>query len=209
MQRSPSIRTWLHSWLGEKGFRIAQPADWFHSAQQAGDYESAPKTVTWIWDLPPAAALHAIEELGGGRLKRHHILRGVVLIPSLLRHEWMRRFSRVVDFYMTIPAGSIPEWPESMHEPLTVGFYFPLLRYQPWDWKRVPFLVPFGATLLQMFKHRDPSARDNLCQFWASATKAPSLPQRLVSGLLQDPSWRRFLYLSSDKRRRRGDDCSR
>ena len=188
IQRSPSLRAWLQSWLTEEP-RIAHPSDWFHNAQQAGEHETPLETVTWIWDLPPAAALHAIEELGSGRLKRHHVLRGVVLVPALLRHEWMRRFARVVDFYMTIPAGAIPEWPGSMHEPLTVGFYLPLLRCQPWDWKRVSFLVPFGATLSTMFKHSDPSARDHLRQFWASAFKTPGLPQRLVSKLLQDPSW--------------------
>ena len=207
LQRSPGLRLWLDSWL-TGDFRVTQPSDWFHSAQQAEEYDEPATTTNWVWDLPPAAAIHAIEELGYARLKRHETLRGIVLVPNLLRNEWFRRFSRVVDFYLTIPAGSIPEWPATMHESLTVGFYLPILRHQPWDWKRVPFLVPFGASMSKMYKQSDPSTRDHLRQFWASVTKAPSLPQRLVSDLLHDPSWRRFLGVSAIERRRGRNDCA-
>ena len=82
LQRSPSLRNWLASWMSED-FRVAQPADWFHEAHQAGNYEVPPTTTNWVWDLPPVATIHAIEELGYARLKCHGILRGVVLIPSL------------------------------------------------------------------------------------------------------------------------------
>jgi hypothetical protein len=54
------------------------------------------------------AALIALEELGNARLKRHDSLRGLVLVPSLLRPEWFHCFRWTVDFYFFVPAGSIP-----------------------------------------------------------------------------------------------------
>ena len=100
-QRSPSLLKWLATWLGED-WRLAQPTDWFHGAQQAGDVGEPPVTRTWVWDLPPAAAIHAIEELGMACLKCHGVIRGVVFVPSILRNEWLRRFTWIVDFYFTI-----------------------------------------------------------------------------------------------------------
>jgi hypothetical protein len=195
IQRSSSLQQWLQSWLDSK-FWICEPTHWFYEAHQAGEYETPATSKTWIWDLPPAAAIHAIEELGIARLKRHNVIRGVVLIPYLLTHEWFRRFSRTVDFYFTIPAGTIPEWPESMHESLTVGIYLPLFRCEPWDWKQVPFVVPFGSSLSAMHKIGDSSTRDILRKFWTAGTGIDSMPKRLVRNMLQNPSWRRFLNLS-------------
>jgi hypothetical protein len=124
IQGSPPIRTWVESWTKDNA-KIATPEDWVHEAQQAGGANQLyQESQTWVWDLPPAAAIHALEELGNGRLKRHGVLRGVVLIPQLLQPEWSRRFTRVVDFYFVIPAGAIPAWPLNMHEPLTVGLFY-------------------------------------------------------------------------------------
>jgi hypothetical protein len=197
-QRSPSLKNWLRSWL-DADFSICSPKDWFHVAQQAGQWDTSIVSVTWVWDLPPAAAIHAIEELGVARLKRHNILRGVVLVPMLLHNEWFRRFIKTVDVYFTIPSGSIPEWPKEMHEPLTVGLYLPLFRHQPWDWKRVPFMVPFGSAMSTMHKESDSLTRDILRKFWNSSTRVAALPKRLVCDMLQNASWRRFLSISPDR----------
>ena len=195
IQRSPALRGWLDSWLGGE-WNLAEPNDWFYTAQQGGSNGWPEASVTWAWDLPPAAAIHALEELGLGRLKRHGVLRGVVLIPNLLRGEWFRRFIRVIDFYFIVPAGSIPAWPACMHESLTIGIYLPLLRHQPWDWKRVPFVVPFSFALSALYKKGDPSAGPLLRQFWTSSSRVATLPKSLVSELLQSTSWSRFLHLS-------------
>jgi hypothetical protein len=189
LERSMDLLPWLSSWIPE--FTVALPDDWFYRAQEAGRYDFPSEPLKpWIWSLHPAAALIALEELGNARLKCHDVLRGVVLGPSLLRHEWFRHFRQSVDFYFFIPAGSIPAWPASMHEPLTLGLYLPLLRFSPWDWKRVPFLVPFGITLSAMYKARDPSAGHLLCEFWAASSWVAGMPERLVRDLLLHPSWR-------------------
>jgi hypothetical protein len=196
IERSPLISDWLTNFLGTD-YTIAQPTDWFYYAQQGGEYTTT-DSATWVWDIAPAVAIHAIEELGMGRLKRHNVLRGVVVIPTLLEHEWFRRFTRVVDFYFTIPPGSIPAWPCDMYEPLTVGIYLPLFRHRPWDWKRVPFLVPFGRTLSAMYKSGDPNTGNLLRKFWNASTRITGMPKRLVLDVLQSDSWRKFLSLSSE-----------
>ena len=201
LERSTELAHWLSSWLFD--FSIASPEDWFYQAQGAGRYDAPSRPQDpWVWTLPPAAALTALEELGNARLKRHDTLRGVVLIPCLLRPEWFRRFRRTVDFYFFIPAGSIPAWPSLMHEPLTIGVYLPLLRFSPWDWKRVKFLVPFCITLSAMYKAGDSSAGSLLCEFWTACSWVAGMPECLVCDLLLHPSWRQFLDISRDRRRR-------
>jgi hypothetical protein len=194
LQRSPALKTWLEEWIGE-GFKVATPKDWFHDAQLAG---GGGQDETWIWDLPPGAALAALEELGLARLKRHELVRAVVLVPQLLQHEWRRRFCRIVDSYFVIPAGSIPEWPSSMHEALTVGLCLPLFRYRPWSWKRVPFMAPMGITLSKMHKSGDPATRDLLRKFWRASSKLALMPESVVRRVLQGPGWHRFLSLSRE-----------
>jgi hypothetical protein len=195
MQRSPALAYWVRSWL-DASATIALPSDWFLDAQQVGaQHGDSPTSQSWVWDLAPAAAIHALEELGAARLKRHELLRGLVLVPNLLQHEWHRRFIRVVDLYFQIAPGSIAEWPLTMHEPLTVGLFLPLLRFRPWSWKHVPFLAALGGTLSKMYKVGDADAGTVLCKFWHRALGAPFMPKGLVSELLQGSSWRRFLNL--------------
>jgi hypothetical protein len=195
IQRSPGLTHWLRSWL-DTSTTVATPSDWFHDAQHWGSQDcEKPVLQTWIWDLAPAVAIHALEELGIARLKRHDLLRGVVLVPALLQHKWHRRFIRVVDLYFQIVPGAIEEWPSSMHEPLTVGLFLPLIRIRPWSWKRVPFMAALEVTVSAMHKTSDPDAGVVLCKFWSRALGAPFMPKSLVSELLQRSSWRRFLNL--------------
>jgi hypothetical protein len=101
-----------------------KPVDWFLNAHKP--------THTWIWPLPPAAAIDALEELSTiARLKRQDTLTAIVLVPLLLTPEWFRRFCQVVDVYFVVRPGT-PFWPSNMHEPLLVGCCFPLLRGEPW-----------------------------------------------------------------------------
>jgi hypothetical protein len=193
-QRSPALKAWLTNWLGGDA-QIATPKDWFHGAQQVA--HEGP-IATWIWDLPPGAALAALEELGTGRLKRHERMRGVVLVPQLLQNEWRRRFCKIIDFYFVIPAGAISEWPANMHESLTVGIYLPLCRYRPWSWKRVPFVVPLGISLSKMYKTGDPAAGDILRKFWRASARVAIMPESVVCRVLQSSGWHRLLSLSGD-----------
>jgi hypothetical protein len=202
LERAPPLRVWLEGWIGEE-FRVAEPIDWFHAAQHTGQDGASG---AWVWDLPPGAALAALEELGTARLKRHEQLRGVVLVPQLLQNEWRRRFCKIVDFYFVEPAGAITEWPANVHEALTVGIYLPLCRYRPWSWKRVPFVVPLGIALSKMHKTGDPTARDLLLKFWRASARVAVMPESVVCDVLQSPGWHRLLSLSGDGQQRDGVD---
>jgi hypothetical protein len=187
--RFPLLREWVRSWAGED-VCFATPEHWFEEATQQHEYHEVTKT--WVWDLPPAAAIHAIEELGMGRGKRHNVLRGIVLVPRLLKPEWFRRFARLMDCYFVVPAGT-PFWGREMLEPLFVGLYLPLLRYRPWDWSRVPLLVAFGRKMSSMLKEDREDGGDLLRELWLSAIWIQNMPELLVSDLLSDGHYRRLL----------------
>jgi len=195
VKRSLTIETWVKSWA-KMDAKVATPADWLYEAQQAGEHDYPLPSKTWIWSLPPAAALYAIEELGNGPFKHHEWMTGMVLVLLLLKPEWFRRFHRVVDFHFVVPAGAADSWPAWMHEPPTVGIYLPLLRYQPWGWRAVPFLVPFSFSMSAMYKAGDSSTGSVLREFWEARVWIASMLERLVRDLLQSRSWRQFLDIS-------------
>jgi hypothetical protein len=190
IQRVPELEGWLKTWMGPDS-RIASPEHWFGEATQQHDYSR--KTVTWVWDLPPAAAIYALEELGLGRNKRHDVLRGAVIVPPLMNpSEWFRRFSRIVNVYFSIPAGS-SVWGRLCHEPFFVGLYLPLVRCSPWDWQKVPFFGGFARKVSSVLKIDYQEGCDLLREFWLSAIWIQRMPQLLVSDLLSDPHYHRFL----------------
>jgi hypothetical protein len=206
IERSASLVDWVKSWAGGKLW-VAEPADWFYDAQQAGDFSLPQRDETWLWDPPPAAATVAVEQLGFARLKRHDTLRGIVVVPKILEDEWYQRFCKNVDFHFDIPAGAIQEWGVDQHETLTVGIYLPLLHHRPWDWKQCGFVVSLGRSLSAMFKDGESSGWSVLHELWESSHWISGMPECLVCDLLSNPSWRRFLNISSRRRNGRGWEC--
>jgi hypothetical protein len=188
------LAAWVYDWTGmtSSSLRLAGPMDWMYNAHMPG---------TWIWSLPPAAALYALEELAFARLKRGEHVGAIVLIPSLMKPEWFRRFARIVDLYFSVPVGH-PCWPQSMHESLMVGIVFPILRHEPWHWRRVPFMVGLGRTLSVMHKADHHEAGNLLRKFWSAHSRAVHLPAGVVRPLLHDPNYHPFLSLSEQGRRR-------
>lgn len=195
--RQPTLVSWIEQWMDEP-FRIATPEDWFWNAHNAGCYDPSETLPPWIWTLPPAAAIHALEEFGIARAKRHDSLRGAIMVPRLMKPEWFRRFVRMVDVYFVIQPGS-SIWPKHMHEPLIVGLFLPLLRCEPWDWKRCRFMVDLGRTLSGMHQENEPGAWDILRKFWKASSTCNNLPQHVVCKLLSGPSWKAFLRLSRNR----------
>jgi hypothetical protein len=193
LTRSPALKEWLEDWLGEESLDICSPEDWFYRGHFGG---------TKIWSLPPAAAIHALEELGVARLKRHEEVSAVILVPALMRPDWFRRFSRIVDVYFVLPAGVEDCWSSDMHEPLIIGLCLPLLRCQPWQWKKSESLVALGRQVSSLYKKGDCTGRDLLRQLWIAQDRARYLPEVLVRKLLSGNSWGRLLRLSRYGRRR-------
>jgi hypothetical protein len=164
-ERMPSLSDWLSTWILTP-FRVTEPEDWFYNAHQRDTLSFPAKTETWVWNLHQGAALDALEELGQARLKHHDMLMGVVIIPKSLRLEWFRRFIKIVDFYFFIPAGAIEQWPSNMHEGLTIGLYFTLLRNAPYDWNKVPFMGKLRSTLSALYSSDTTMGGNLLRQFW-------------------------------------------
>jgi hypothetical protein len=132
-------------------------------------------------DLPPGAALGAVEELGLARFKPHDSLIGIVVVPLLLKPEWFRRYVKNVDLYFFIPVDAISQWPTSMHEGLTIGVFLPLLRYNPWEWSNVSFMDKLGSTLSALYRTDAARAEHLLREFWIARTWVASMPQRIVN----------------------------
>jgi hypothetical protein len=195
IKRSPDLLNGLRSWITED-FNISLPEDWFTRAQQNYSPQASVLSDIWIWSLPPAAALDALEELGRGRLKRHYLLLGVIVIPAVLQPAWFRKFVKVTDLYFFIPSGAIPEWPLNMHEALTIGLYFPLLRLNPWDWSNVPFMGRLGGTLSALYRADPTNGGDPLRQFWAVRAWITTMPSGMVCSLLLAETWHKFLGVS-------------
>ena len=179
--------------MGPNELRVAAPVDWPRNAHQSGFH---------LWSLHPAAALYALEELGMARSKRQDTLGAVVVVPLLLSPEWMRRFTRTVDVYFTLPAGA-PCWGDDMHEGLIIGLAFPLLRFEPWHWRRAPCMVGLGRALSALHKEDHDAARNLLRKFWSARARAAALPEGVVCEVLSKPSYHSLLCLSEPRRRRR------
>jgi hypothetical protein len=190
--RNDLLRTWISSWISEP-LHFAEPHHWFEEAQQSHWHVVDPTYQVWIWDLPPAAALDALEELVNGCLNRHETLLGVVVIPLILKPDWLKRFVKTVHLYFFVPVGAIPAWPRTMHEGLNIVLYFPLLSYDPWDWKNVPFMGRFGSSLSALHRTDPSRARDLLCECWQARTWVTTMPQRMVSSMLSPKIWHRLL----------------
>jgi hypothetical protein len=186
----PGLLDWVHDWTQSDASEIplARPLDWIHNAHKPG---------FWIWALPPAAALYALEELATARLKRMEEVGAIVLVPSLMKPDWFRRFCRTVDFYFTIPAGCAI-WPASMHESLTVGLVLPLHRCEPWSWKEVGFVVALGRALSAMHSNDYISGRNLLQKFWRARARCEAMSECVVRTLLQRPNYHPFLSLSGE-----------
>ena len=183
------VRSWMPADVGE--MPLARPLDWVYNAHLPG---------FWIWSLPPAATIYALEELATARLKRGEEIGAVVLVPSLMKPEWHRRFCRMVDIHFKIPAGS-PVWLATMHESLNVGFVLPLHRFQPWSWRSVAFVVALGNALSAVHRSDHISGRSLLSQFWHTWSECQGMPKSVVCPLLRNTNYHSFLSLSRKRRK--------
>jgi hypothetical protein len=71
-----------------------------------------------------------------------------------------------------------------MHEGLTFGVYFPLLRSNPWEWLNVSFMGELGSTLSALYRTDAARAGYLLREFWSARTWIATMPQHMVRRLL-------------------------
>ena len=134
IQRSPSLKSWVTTWLSEGGagnIVLLKPEDWFTRGHDIVGYEKNIDGVTipiyeagtYIWDAPPGAARVVIEEIRQARHKRQKSTH-VFLVPRLMMPEWRSQLYKSADLIFSLPAGH-PHWDNSNHEPLTIAIVFP------------------------------------------------------------------------------------
>ena len=158
-ERSPGLAAWIDSWTRGEG-SFLNPTDWFWRGHEIveGEYEENseghvfPKTEpgTFIWSPPPVAAGIAMEELRKSRHKSAESTH-IVVIPRLFSTEWRRSLYKAADVVLHVPAGH-PAWPESLHEPLTIGILFPYLNHRPWELRRSPIVLELANSLQRVWK---------------------------------------------------------
>ena len=158
-EQSPALAAWLDSWTDGEG-SFLDPMDWFWRGHKIveGEYEVNsdghvyPKTQPgmFIWSPPPVAAGIAMEELRKSRHKSAESTH-LVVIPCLFATEWRRSLYKAADVVLHLPAGH-PVWPESLHEPLTIGILLPYLNHRPWELWRSPIILELANSLQTVWK---------------------------------------------------------
>jgi hypothetical protein len=115
------LMPWIKGWMGSDFVEPLTPEGWFWDGHQPGVH---------LWMPPPAAALIALKQVAKARQKRPYDCTHVIIIPRILYwEEWRSRFEKEVDVWFVLHSGEA--WPHFAHEPLIVGFSFPMNRSYP------------------------------------------------------------------------------
>ena len=181
MTRSPKLEEWLRSWGTESELgklEILSPEDWFDKEMDVG---------TFVWDVPPAAGEAAVEQLCchvHGRPNGTHIF----LIPRLCTSHWRKQLGKVCDILITLhPKHEF--WDASMHEPLMLGIYLPLLpplyKYRPWRFKYTQYAADVESEVLRMQQAGGKLEWDCLRKLFTQARTICTMPDGVARKLLQ------------------------
>ena len=152
--------------------------DWYDQVLNEGNY---------LWDVPPAAGEVAVEQLAAhvhGVPESLHIF----LIPRLCTNLWRKQLGKVCDLILTIkPMQEF--WGCSMHEPLLICFYFPILpnehRFRPWQLKGTRVVGNTERKVRGMQADNKPIDGLVLRELLLLTRRLPSMQPRLARKLLQ------------------------
>jgi len=143
LSRSDSLKGWIvdlitPSLKHSEQIEFLDEAEWFHRGHdlkggklsEEGIWMPEFKPGIFVWCPAPASAQVAVEQLREARNKRTDSLH-VFVLPRLFTSLWRRQLNRVADLCVEIPFVD-GVWEESsQHEPLTLAFIFPFLKYSP------------------------------------------------------------------------------
>jgi len=154
MLRSPALLDWLRSWSGTNT-PLLSPEDWFTKGHDLeGGYFNKRrfwinrvKLGTYIWNLSPAAADVALEQIRIARIKRQKFTH----IRCLLTCEWLKQMQKISDFYIEIPSGSVG-WSTNMYETLLLAVALPFIRHPSWQIRGTPKVCQLVRELHKIFK---------------------------------------------------------
>eukprot|EP00957_Ditylum_brightwellii_P105848 8072045-Ditylum_brightwellii.AAC.1 len=171
LEKNPSIREWMHSWAPWKT-EFLKLEDWFekgHDITRGAMNNSGlwcPHLVqgVYVWELVPAAAAVAIEELQQAQHKQLASAH-IILIPHLMDLYWQWALYKAANFLTQIPVGQ-SFWPSHCHEPLLLAICLPFITYRPWQLRQSPALLGMKRILQHMLKMHDGTKRNILCKLW-------------------------------------------
>ena len=191
IDRSPTVVTWVESWVTTSPLMVLSPRDWFDVGHDVGGWErtwdqfSRPhihEGRVYLWSPPPFAADIAISELRKARIKRQgssHIF----IVPRLCSPLWMKQVYKAADIVFELPVGH-PVWPRDLHEPLLIAIVFPFIRNKPWQLRGTPKMYEMASKLRRLFQAEDMDARDLLRQFWDQCHRLRTMPENVVRQML-------------------------
>jgi hypothetical protein len=171
--RSPSVLGWLRSWCPDSTITPLTPLEWFtvgHGLRDASPVPIESSTAWFAWAPAPAAARHALEELATSRHKRtdrNHIF----ICPRLFTSQWRKLLYKLADAVIEFPAGSLPCWPLTMHEPLILGLTLRFVSTSPWRLRNHQQVLDMVGALREMRPYVSGSERPllrQLCQLPAA-----------------------------------------
>ena len=171
-RQGDTLKTWVHSWFGSNGHWLSA-TDWYHKGQ---------RDPICIWAPPPAAADAALEQLGQAIHKRPHHAH-LVLIPRLMTSRWRKLLGKICDLVFTVPLGT-EGWSISQFEPLIVGCYFPLIRYEPWRLRGTKMLERVERNLRELSLTTPGWGRLILRELFELSRRLDSLLSSVVRGVL-------------------------
>ena len=160
------LMPWIKGWMGSDFIEPLTPKGWFWDGHQSGVH---------LWMPPPAAALIALKQVAKARQKRPYDCTHVVIIPRILYwEEWRSRFDKEVDVWFVLHSGEA--WPHFAHEPLIVGFSFPMNRSYPWLLRLLSEkVVGIGRALSTMSKESHIRVGSYLRKLWNSPRSLPEV----------------------------------
>ena len=135
IDRSPPLLPWINTWMPE-GTKLLSPEGWFSNGHGKGP---------WIWSPPPAAADFALDQLCIARHRDPSVFH-LVVVPRLFTSRWRKQLTKIADYLFTFPL-TFPLWGKSFHEPLLVGFVYPLYSRYPWEFRKTTFLGELDGAL--------------------------------------------------------------
>jgi hypothetical protein len=189
LERSPNLRSWLHSWLGAKAVMF-KPMDWFELGHDIsawrldrdGFYRPTFTSGTYVWQPPPAAAFAAIAELRKARIKRQNSTH-IFVCPRLMTPEWLGQLYKEADLVFTIPL-TAAFWSHELYEPLLVGICFPFVSSFPWQIKGSPKMSASSRKLKILWEKAGVDPGHFLCKLLKQMRSLVGVSERVVRQVL-------------------------
>ena len=207
LDRSDNLKPWLESFAGTNT-EFLSPEQWLtrgHNLDETNwevNYDGMKllmlKKGTFIWTPPPCAGEAAVEALRRAIHKRkdsHHIF----IIPRLMEPTWRKHLHKAADLIVSLKPGH-KDWPNHMHEPLTIAFIFPFIRHKPWQLRGSIQILALGRALSGVWMGNPGSERLIFPELWSYQVRLENMLKKLACKLLCSKQVNFVSHINSRKR---------